>query len=111
MPRLKSVIRIAAHIQRAQAGGAFAHVARRGDATAGAIAVKLYIGGRKARLFVQRLDEEGRQRWRSPFGDDLDADYPEDKIDDWLRRESDIDPDIWVLEIEDSAGRGFLEDM
>ncbi|MHA7873018.1 MAG: DUF1491 family protein [Hyphococcus sp.] len=104
-PRLKTHIRVAAQLRRAQGAGAFATVARRGDPDAGAVAVKLYLGGRTARLFIQSRDLDGNAVWREPFETETD----EPAIDAWLEKETRIDPDLWVVEIEDKEGRTFLD--
>ncbi len=110
-PRLKTEIRIAAHIRRARAGGAFATIARKGDPDAGAVAVKVYLGRGDARLYVQSRDLDGNAVWRDPFEfDDTPADGSETRVDAWLEKEAAIDPDLWVLEIEDASGRAFLEE-
>lgn len=105
-PRLKSEIRVAAQLRRAHIAGAFAVVARRGDPDAGAIAVKVYLGGGKARLFVEARDEKGNAIWREPF----DAAATEAEIDKYLDKEKRFDSDLWIIEIEDREGRGFLEE-
>lgn len=104
-PRLKSEIRVAAQLRRAQGAGAFATVARRGDPDAGAIAVKVYVGAGKARLFVEARDSEGEAIWREP----LDGLAEEAKVDQYLDKEKKFDSDLWIVEIEDREGRAFLE--
>ena len=104
-PRLKTEIRVSAHLRRAQAAGAFATIARRGDPDAGAVAVKLYLGGRSARLYIQSRDMDGNAIWREPLDDVVD----ERQVDAWIEKEANIDPDIWVVEIEDREGRAFLD--
>lgn len=104
-PRLKTHIRVAAHLRRVEAAGVFATIARRGDPDAGAVAVKVYMGERRARLFIQSRDLEGAFVWREPFEDDPS----EEKIDAFLAKETKIDPDLWIVEIEDRDGRAFLE--
>lgn len=104
-PRLKTEIRVTAHMRRAQAEGAFATIARRGDPDAGAVAVKLYLGQGAARLYIQSRDLDGHAVWREPFEEIAD----ETKIDAWLEKEATIDPDLWVVEIEDKEGRAFLD--
>ncbi len=104
-PRLKSEIRVAAQLRRAHAAGAFAVVARRGDPDAGSVAVKVYLGARKARLFVEARDENGNAIWREPFDDAAD----ETQIDAYLEKERRFDSDLWIVEIEDREGRAFLE--
>lgn len=108
-PRLKTEIVIAAQIRRAEAAGAFAHVARKGDPDAGAIAVKVFIGrdeaGPAARLYIESRDENGAFIWREPFNGPV----AEEKVDGWLAKERRIDPDLWILEIEDKEGRSFAQ--
>lgn len=105
-PRLKSHIRIAAHLRRATAGGAFAAIARRGDADAGAIMVKVFVGSGEALLFTQTRDLDGALVWHQP----LSGQCAEKDVDRWIAKEAAIDPDFWVIEIEDRDGRPFLED-
>lgn len=111
-PRIKTSIRVSAHIRRAEAGGAFAAIVRRGDPDAGAVAVKLYRGRGDAQMFIQSRDLDGQTVWRDPLdgrvseaGDDIEA-----AIDQWLAREISIDPDLWVIEIENPKGDAFLGD-
>jgi len=104
-PRLKTEIRVAAQLRRAQAAGAFATIARRGDGDAGAVAVKVYLGERNAQLYIQSRDLDGASVWREPFEEAVE----EAKIDAWLAKEARVDPDLWIVEIEDREGRAFLD--
>ena len=105
-PRLKTEIRVGAHLRRAVAGGAFATVARKGDPDAGAIAVKVYLGGGAALLFLEGYDETGAEVWAQPLG----GPTPEHDVDARLEKERRFDTDMWILEIEDREGRAFLPD-
>jgi len=104
-PRLKTHIRAAALMARAQAAGAFATVVRRGDPDAGALAVKAYAAPGRARLFIESRDDAGVRCWRAA----LDGADEEVRIDAYLDREAAIDPDLWLIEIEDRDGRAFVE--
>jgi hypothetical protein len=104
-PRLKTHIRIAAHLRRASAGGAFATIARRGDPDAGVIFVRVLMGERAARLYFEGRDDLGSPIWREAF-DDL---RPESEAEDYIAREIRRDPDLWVIDIEDREGRAFLD--
>ena len=104
-PRLKTEFRISAYLRQVQAGGAFATVVKKGDPDAGAIAIKVYMRRAEARLLIQSRDLDGRPIWRDP----LDGSCDEARVDGWLEKERAIDPDLWVIEIEDSQGRDFLE--
>jgi len=108
-PRLKSEIRAAALIRRAQREGAFAVVARRGDPDAGSIAVKVYQGSGRAKLYVEARDDNGKAVWREPFDRD-GASVAETEIDAYLDKERRFDSDLWIIEIEDRAGRSFTDD-
>ena len=108
-PRVKTEIRVSAQLRRAQIAGAFATIVRRGDPDAGAVAVKLYISRGDARLYIQSRDLDGNAVWREPFESNQQTDDIEGKIDAWLEKESSIDPDLWIVEIEDREGRAFLD--
>ena len=104
-PRLKTEIRVAAHLRRVQAAGAFAAIARKGDPDAGAVLVKVYMGAGLARLFTESRDLDGRAIWREP----LDGPVEERRVDEYIAKETGFDPDLWVVEIEDRDGRSFLD--
>ena len=40
-----------------------------------------------------------------------DGPVPDDKIEDRLTREVRFDPDAWIVEVEDRAGRHFLDNV
>lgn len=104
-PRLKTEIRVAAQLRRASIAGAFAAIARKGDPDAGAIAVKVYLGARRARLFVEGRDEKGEPQWREPLGGEAE----ETAVDQFLEKEVRFDRDLWIVEIEDREGRTFID--
>jgi hypothetical protein len=104
-PRLKTEIRVGAQLRRAAAAGAFATIARKGDPDAGAVAVKLYLGARRARLYVEGRDEKGEVVWREPLGGQAD----ESAVDAYLEKEIRFDRDLWIVEIEDREGRLFTD--
>jgi hypothetical protein len=109
--RLKSELWVKAYIRRCQIEGAAAVLARRGDADAGAIYVKVSRLDGTALLFGPApagLDEAREdRRWvpslqRTPVS--------ESEADDYLQRQIAFDPDIWIVAVEDGAGRHFLDD-
>lgn len=104
-PRLKTHIRIAAHLRRASAGGAFATIARRGDPDAGVIFVRILTGDGTARIYLEARDESGAPVWREAF----EGPRAEAEIEELVAREVRRDPDLWVVDIEDRAGRAFLD--
>ena len=63
MARLASGIWVSAYLARLTAEGVFAHVAHKGEPTAGAVAVKLATMDGRASLFVRSYDGEGNRVW------------------------------------------------
>jgi hypothetical protein len=101
---LSTDIWVSALIRRAEMGGAFAMVARKGDTRAGAVLVK--VVDRRAgtvRLYSEATRADGERVWMQPHPG---ADEP--ALDAYAERARRIDPDLWVVEIEDVEGRHFL---
>lgn len=101
---LSTDIWVGALIRRAEIGGAFAVVARKGDPRAGAVLVKiLNRGDGTARLLAEATRGDGDRVWMEPA-----ASRVEGELDRYIERAIRIDPDVWVVEIEDREGRHFL---
>jgi hypothetical protein len=95
---------VGALIRRAELGGAFAVVARKGDPRAGAVLVKaVNRGDGTARLYSEAFSGKGDRVWMQPV-----ASLEEGDLDRYVERAVKIDPDILVVEIEDKQGRDFL---
>jgi hypothetical protein len=101
---LSTDIWVAALIRRAELGGAFATVARKGDPRAGAVLVKM-LDRRSGttRLYAEATQADGRRIWMRPARAEQEAD-----LDAYVERAVRIDPDLWLVEIEDQDGRRFL---
>ena len=102
MPRLKSDIRVAAILRRAQVSGAFAAILRRGDADAGAI----WILTRQGAVLHRHAEQTGMSGAREWYRDGPFADA---EMSERVNKAVDRDPDMWVVEIEDVEGRAFLD--
>jgi hypothetical protein len=111
--RLKSGIWVAAYLRRCNVEGVFVAVRRRGAEEAGAIFIK-----------INRLDGTGILYGPAPqavFDDARPADRvfsivagrgapaADSEIEARLVREIRFDPDLWIVEVEDSEGRNFLD--
>jgi hypothetical protein len=91
-------------IRRAEIAGAFATVARKGDARAGTVLVKtLNRRSGEARLYAEAFRGEGERVWMQPVPSQEEA-----ELDAYVERQTRIDPDLWLIEIEDAEGRHFL---
>jgi hypothetical protein len=109
--RIKSNIWVAAYIRRCQTENIFGVVRRRGAEEAGAIFIKLALLDGNALLFTpapQTAYDEGRPTDRV-FLPTTPQPVAEQVVEDRLTKEIRFDSDIWIVEIEDRAGRHFLD--
>ena len=106
---VKSGIWVDAHIRRCQANGFMVFLAKRGAEEAGAIYVRAIMLKGLARLFGPApgpsYDGQGNRRFTYPLGADP---LPERDIDEYLARQKQYDPDIWILDVEDPEGFALL---
>jgi hypothetical protein len=112
--RLKSAIWVAAYIRRCNIEGTFAAVRQRGAEEAGAIFVKLNRLDGTAELFgpAPQSSFGGARPSERLFVRCLSGQpAPEDKVEQRLARELRFDPDAWIVEVEDRAGRHFLDQV
>jgi hypothetical protein len=109
--RLKSSIWVAAYLRRCQTAGVFGAVRRRGAEEAGAVFVKVATLDGKAMLYVpapQTVYDDSRpiERLFMPIAPDA---LPEPSVEERITKEIRFDPDAWIVETEDKAGRHFLD--
>ena len=107
--RIKSEIWVKAYVRRCFAEGAPALVVRRGQSDAGAIYIKVNLLDGRAAVYgpapAGLAHDTGDRAWISVLGDQT---LPEAEADAFLKRQSDFDPDHWIIEVEDAKGRHFL---
>lgn len=109
--RLKSAIWVAAYLRRCQTEGVFGAVRRRGAEEAGAVFVKVATLDGNAMLYVpapQTVYDDSRPIERF-FTSVSPQPVPEAAVEERLVREIRFDPDAWIVETEDRAGRHFLD--
>jgi hypothetical protein len=110
--RLKSGIWVSAYLRRCQVEGVFAVLRRRGAEEAGAVFIKISRLDGTAELFgpaPQSVFDDAQPAERA-FSRCL-ATQPaaEADVETYLAREVRFDPDVWIVEVEDRAGRSFLD--
>lgn len=109
--RLKSSIWVSAYLRRCQTEGVFGAVRRRGAEEAGAVFVKVALLDGRAMLYVPAPqtaydDERPFERIFVPVSP---APLAEAAVEERLAKEVRFDPDVWIVETEDRAGRHFLD--
>ena len=104
MARLATSIWVSAYLMRLSLEGIPAHIVKRGDATAGAVAVKLAFMNGRASFYTRGYGPDGRPGWQ-PQAEDAE----EAEVDAAIQRQRRYDPDLWVIEVEDPRGRHMLD--
>jgi hypothetical protein len=102
---------VAAYLRRCQTEGIFGAVRRRGAEDAGAVFVKVASLDGNAVLYTpapQTVYDDSRPVDRV-FTPSTKAPVPEQVVEERLAKEVNFDPDVWIVEIEDRAGRHFLD--
>ena len=104
--RLATDFWVRAYIARLGALHIPVYVIRHGQDTSGDVVVKLIDLKGGAKLFAQRYDFTTDSRsWEVVYeGDEAQA-------QNWAMRQAQRDPDLWILEVEDCAGRHLLDEM
>ena len=108
MARLRTDFFVSAHLRRCAVEGVDAVLRRRGAAEAGAVFVKVDRLDGTADLYgpapQSLVDESGERRFTAL----MRADSPPE-VEARLAREGRFDPDYWLMEIDDRAGRHLLD--
>ncbi|WP_372603193.1 DUF1491 family protein [Actibacterium sp.] len=105
MPRLTSDFWVQAYLTRLRLADIPAFVTAKGDATAGAVLVKLNTLDGQARLWQRSFDlMTGARQWV------VLAEGDEAGVDASIAKQRSFDPDLWVIEVEDRAGRHLLDE-
>ena len=103
-PRLTAGLWVSAYLTRLRLVEIPAYVTARGDATAGAVLVKVATLDGQARALQRSFDLMSDSRiWV------LLTSGPEPDVDAAIARQHSRDPDLWVIELEDKQGRTLLD--
>lgn len=108
--RLMTELWVKAYLRQCAGAGVPAVVVRHGDNRAGTIYIKVARLDGTASLYGPApagLEESRDRSFVAVLGH---APLPDEKVEAHLARQFDFDPDIWIVEVEDRAGRHFLDD-
>lgn len=103
--RLTSEFWVSAYLGRLRLNDIPAFVTSKGDATAGAVLIKLNTLDGQAAAYQRSFDLMTGDRAWIPL-----AEGPEADVDAALAKQGSFDPDLWVIEVEDKAGRHLLDE-
>ncbi len=107
---LKTSIWVSALIKRAEIGGAFGYVVRKGDVDNGSVIIKIHIDNETSKVLIPSRDLNGNLIFvditktinKNP-NESLNL-----QIENYFQKRINQDYDIWIVEIEDKLGRDFL---
>jgi len=103
--RLTAEFWVQAYLARLRLQEIPAFVVAHGDDTAGAVLVKLNTLDGRARAFQRSFDlMSGARRWV------VLSEGEERAVDEIIAKQRSFDPDLWVIEVEDRAGRHLLDE-
>lgn len=105
MTRLTADVWVSAYLTRLRLADIPAFVTRKGDLTAGAVLVKMNTLDGNAVVYQRSFDLiTGNRAWV------VLSEGGERDVDAALDRQKSFDPDLWVIEVEDKAGRHLLDE-
>ena len=105
-PRLKAGIFVRALLRRVHVEGASAFIVRSGAEDAGAVIIKVAKLDGTVLVLNQTRNAKGDLVWGQPLGGWTD----EPRAQAWCDKQVKFDPDLWIVEIEDSKGRAFVDE-
>lgn len=105
MTRVTADVWVSAYLTRLRLADIPAFVTAKGDPTAGAVLVKLNTLDGRATSYQRSFDlMTGDRAWV------VLSEGEEAEVDASLARQRSFDPDLWVIEVEDKAGRHLLDE-
>lgn len=96
-PRLASSLQVSAFIRRANEGGDFATILKKGDPVSGAILLIGLIRGQNPQIFERFPSLEGGLSWQSLSTQVAEN---EQKLREAWQKRAERDPDLWVIELD-----------
>ncbi len=104
-PRLTAEFWVQAYLARLRLADIPAFLTKKGDATAGAVLVKVATLDGRATVYQRSFDlMTGERAWV------VLVEGEEAAVDASITRQRGFDPDLWVIEIEDRQGRSLLDE-
>ncbi|MEM5476225.1 DUF1491 family protein [Pacificibacter sp. AS14] len=106
MARLTADIWVSAYLTRLRLADIPVFVVKKGDATAGAVMIKLNTLDGQAAAYQRQFDMMADRREWVELAHGAERD-----VDAALNKQVGYDPDLWVIEVEDRDGRTLLDEV
>ena len=105
VPRLPARLEVSGLLRSVSAAGGFATVIHQGEPDSGAILLVLLDRGGHARLFERMPHPSGERSWQCTREQ---ADMTNQQFNELLTRRSDLDPDLWIVELDIPQAERFI---
>lgn len=105
--RLKTHIWIQAQLLFCQKQNLPVYILHKGDPDAGAVIVKINIMDGRCRVYTPINNLTGGLAWQSISQNEKPI--IESEADQYIAKQIEFDPDLWVMEVDDSRGQFELE--
>ena len=100
-PRTPTHIWVEAKIRELSAQGVGVYLTHKGEKMGGLVLLKIVnTQARECKLLTQQRDLDGVLGWVNVFTEEI---IDEQKADEYINRSVERDPDLWVIEVENSA--------
>ncbi|WP_432448794.1 DUF1491 family protein [Aliiroseovarius marinus] len=103
--RLTADVWVSAYLTRLRLSDIPAFVTQKGDATAGAVLVKINTLDGQAAVYQRSFDLMTGDRCWMVLVEGAEVD-----VDAAITKQKSFDPDLWVIEVEDKQGRHLLDE-
>lgn len=104
--RLRTEMWVKAQLRTCDVQAMSAFVRRRGDSEAGTVILLIDDLAGGVRVFSAAYGADGRRGWMPAHANGV---MTSAEAEAYIEKRADIDPDIWVIEIEDPNGRYTLD--
>ncbi len=105
-PRLPAHLEVSGLLRQVSAAGGFAAVLNKGEREAGTILVICAENGTNRRLFERMPTADGTRKWSVSK---VESTENAANFDEYARRRSEQDPDLWVIELDIVNGERFID--
>jgi hypothetical protein len=103
--RLPAALEAAALIRRAEAGGDFAVIVRKGDPDRGTLLLLVSSRGQHRACLERTLGADGRYGWQAAGPGDSASSL---ELGEFVAKRARFDPDSWVIELDIAAAERFI---
>jgi hypothetical protein len=101
-PRLRTVFWVQTQLRKCDLAAIPFVVLKRGDDDSGAVLLRIDKGARGVLVLAREYGSDGKRQWLPVVGE---GPSPASEADSYIERRLGRDPDLWVVEVDDPAGR------